>query len=156
MYLNTFKYLHLNTLLLQIDALYLFVVIYLISFKFFNSFSDIVVTNKRMCLDWQTKIEQKSYFDCCRYSLDSGVLGAVCLQDCQVEMLTELTHIKDVMDTLHLQAAEPFVLSATNERVILDRTRMAADGVPLTRVHSNAILLDDDGGGAMPLCPHQK
>jgi len=44
-------------------------------------------------------------------------------------MLTELTHIKEIMDKLHLQAAEPFVLSPNNERVILDRTRMGVDNM---------------------------
>ena len=43
-------------------------------------------------------------------------------------MLTELTHVKDIVDTLHMQAAEPFVLSASNERIILDRNRVCPEG----------------------------
>jgi hypothetical protein len=49
-------------------------------------------------------------------------------------MLNELTHVKDIMDTLHSQAAEPFVLSPNNERIILDRSRVFLDNTSNAKV----------------------
>ena len=55
-----------------------------------------------------------------RFSQNEAQVISFCSQDQEVGLLTEITHLQEIMDSLCLQADNPESLPASSEQVIMD------------------------------------